>query len=131
MLASLYDRKAFPETKIVLEQLREKYTLVIASNTDTEPLEQNLRYNKMFFEHVYTSEMLRCYKPDARFYTQIMEKLHCDASEVLFVGDSGAEDIAAPKRLGMRTVLIDRKQTGADFGQDHTLRDLSGLRGLL
>lgn len=131
MLKSLYDRKVFPETKSVLDELKGKCSLILASNTDTEPLMQNLTVNGLEFDGVFTSESLRCYKPCREFYEKVLENTGYAAENVFFVGDSGEEDIAAPKRLGMKTVLIDRKLTGADFGQDHTIEILSGLLALL
>ena len=127
MLQSLYDRTAFPETRSVLEALRGKCALILASNTDTEPLMQNLAVNGLEFDSIFTSESLQCYKPCRKFYERVLEETGYSAAEVLFVGDSGEEDAAAPKRFGMKTVLIDRKMTGACFGQDYTFADLTGL----
>lgn len=109
MLESLYNRVVFPETKTALQELSVHYELVIASNTDTEPLLQNFTYNGLQFAQIFTSESLRCYKPDARFYMQIAEALEKKPEELIFIGDSLREDVLAPKELGMGGVLIDRK----------------------
>ena len=131
MLRSLYDRRAFPETAAVIQELRGKYELIIASNTDTEPMLKNFAVNGLHFDRVFTSEDLRCYKPEAAFYEKILKETGYTAEEVVFVGDSAEEDILSPKRLGMRTVLIDRKGTGADCGQTYTFSDLTGLLSVL
>ncbi|MBQ5319109.1 MAG: HAD family hydrolase [Oscillospiraceae bacterium] len=127
MLDSLYNRNAFDETKAVLEKLSGKYTLIIASNTDTEPLMQNFEYNNLQFDKVFTSELLKCYKPDKQFYRRILDEIACSADEAVFVGDSGEEDVVAPKKVGMTAVWVDRKNKGGNFGQDYTVGNLSEL----
>lgn len=127
MLDSLYNRNAFAETKSVLEKLADKYALIIASNTDTEPLMQNFEYNNLHFDKVFTSELLKCYKPDEQFYRRILDEIACSADEAVFVGDSGEEDVIAPKKVGMTTVWVDRKNKGDNFGQDYTVGNLSEL----
>ena len=131
MLRSLYDRRAFPETTAVLEKFRGKYKFIIASNTDTEPLLQNFAVNGLHFDRVFTSEDLQCYKPDAAFYKKILQETGYTAEEVVFVGDSAEEDILVPTRLGMRTVLIDRKGIGTDCGQTYTFPNQNGLLSVL
>ncbi|MCH5324270.1 MAG: HAD family hydrolase [Eubacterium sp.] len=131
MLDSLYDRAAFPEVKDVLDSLRGRYELIIASNTDTEPLMQNLTLNGLEFDKIFTSEQLWCYKPDVRFYQKILNTTGYTADEVIFVGDSPDDDVAGPKQLGIKTVLIDRKSKNTDFGQDYTITDLNGLKEIL
>lgn len=111
MLESLYDRPAFAEVKERLAELEKHCALVIASNTDTEPLLQNFTYNKMAFQHIYTSEMLGCYKPDKKFYQSILTDLKLCAGETVFVGDSELEDILGPKSFGLKTVRVHRKNT--------------------
>ena len=127
MLDSLHNRNAFNETKAALEKLSGKYPLIIASNTDTEPLLQNFEYNDLHFDNVFTSELLKCYKPNEQFYYRILDEIACSADEAVFVGDSGEEDVIAPKKVGMTTVWVDRKNKGGNFGQDYTVGNLSEL----
>ena len=72
MLASLLNRNTFAETIEAVEQLRKKYRVVIGSTTDTDPLLQNLVYNNLSVDKVYTSEMIKKYKPAPFFYQYIM-----------------------------------------------------------
>ena len=131
MLASLLDRPFYPEAKEIFARLSAKYRLAVASNTDTAPLMQNLEFNDWTFDGIYTSEDLRIYKPAPEFYLRILADMGCSADEAVFVGDSPREDIVAPGNLGMTTVFIDRKHSGAQWGQTHTFPDLSGLSVLL
>lgn len=114
MIDSLYGRMAFSETKFVLDRLKEKYKIVIASTTDTEPLIENMKINNISVDYIYTSESLEFYKPDIRFYKAILKDLGITAEDALFVGDSVIDDIIVPKQLGMKTCWINRKQSYND-----------------
>lgn len=109
MINSLYSRQAFPEAKTVLKTLGKQYKIVIASNTDTAPLLENLRYNNMNADSVFTSESLNCYKPNVKFYKTILASLNVCAAEAMFVGDSLVDDVQAPQKLGLKTCWINRK----------------------
>jgi FMN phosphatase YigB (HAD superfamily) len=67
--------------------------------------------NEIKVNGVFTSENLRCYKPDRRFYENILNEIQLPAEEVLFVGDSLTDDISGPQQLGIRSVLLDRNGT--------------------
>ena len=110
--------------------MAKRYEIVIASNTDTQPLLQNFDYNHVRFAQVFTSEDLRVYKPDARFYRRVLERVQLTAEEAVYVGDSGAEDVQGPAQAGMTTVLVDRRRSGAHFGQDFTVSSLLELPAL-
>lgn len=110
MLDTLGKRKAFEETKEVLEILSKEYKIYIGSTTDTEPLIQDLVSNNInIFDGIYTSESLQEYKPKKEFYTKILEQISLNADEVVFVGDSLNDDILGPQNIGIYSVLVDRK----------------------
>ncbi len=129
MLDSLLGRRAYPEAGEVISLLSERYRLFIASNTDTPPLMENLDLNGLlpFFEGIYTSESLGCYKPSPEFYRAMLADVGCSPEEALFVGDSPEEDVIAPGNVGMATMFLDRRGSGANHGQTFTSDDLTGL----
>ena len=131
LLVGAYQREAYPEVIQVLKELMQHYSVFIGSNTDNDVLESVMRKNDISVHKVYTSEDLKCYKPDARFYRQILKENALDVQEVLFVGDTVSDDILGPKAAGMKTVLIDRTGKAGECGQDCTITDLSGLREVL
>ncbi len=110
MLDSLVGRMVFPEVVAAVEKLREKYRVVIGSTTDTEPLLYNMKLNGLVVDAVYTSEMIRKYKPAEEFYQYILQKEGCKVEDAVFVGDSMVDDVAGPQRLGLDTILVDRKK---------------------
>lgn len=127
LLAKAFEREAYPETQSVLSELMKNYLVFIGSNTDNDVLESVMQKNNITVHRVYTSEGLKCYKPDSRFFTKILHDNNLSAHEVLFVGDSITDDILGPKALGIKTVWMDRDGMGGNVGQDYTINDLRGL----
>lgn len=131
MLESLYNRTVYPEVPEAINRLSKKYEVIIASNTDTEPLLQNFDYNGLVFGKIYTSEGLMAYKPNPKFYLTILNECGYSPEEVLYVGDSCEEDIIAPSQLGIKTALVDRKKSGNEYGQTFSINDISQLCPIL
>ena len=127
LLSGAFEREAYPEVQEVLAALMERYRVFIGSNTDNDVLESVMQKNGIKVHKVYTSEDLRCYKPNPKFFEKILEENGLSAEEVLFVGDSIMDDILGPKAVGMKAVWVDRKGIGQDAGQDGTVTDLSKL----
>ena len=65
-------------------------------------------------------------KPDAEIFRRALSRTGADPSEVGYVGDSPADDIAPATALGMRAVLLDRR----DRHRDHPGPRISTLRDL-
>ena len=127
LLAGAFEREAYSEVKEVLAELMEHHQVFIGSNTDNDVLESVMRKNDIKVHKVYTSEDLKCYKPNPKFFEKILKDNGLTAEEVLFVGDSVTDDVLGPKAVGMKTVWVDRKGIGGDVGQDGTVSDLSEL----
>ena len=109
MLETLGKRKCFEDTLPSIEKLRKKYKVVIGSTTDNEPLYQDLERNGLVVDEVYTSEMIRKYKPDSEFYQYILRKEKCGKEDAVFIDDSYVDDVCGPGKVGIKSVLIDRK----------------------
>ncbi len=111
MIRSLFaDRFVFSDVHEALAKLAEKNVdFAIGSITDTEPLLYYLELNQLSFSHIYTSEDMQVYKPNIKFYDTILQRSGWLAEECLFVGDSYIDDVLGPQKIGMKTVLLDRK----------------------
>ncbi len=127
LLGGAFERVAYPETKAVIEELMQKFQVFIGSNTDNDVIESVMSNSNITVHKVYTSENLKCYKPNPIFYQKILDDNNLSSHDVLFVGDSVTDDVLGPKALGIRTVWIDREGKGGDFGQDYTVTDLNRL----
>ena len=112
MLDSLYGRVAFPDAVDAWPHLLESYRVIIASNTDTEPLLANLAANRLNAEQILTSESLRAYKPSPKFYEELLARTGVKPQEAAFIGDSLEEDVLAPQRMGMTGIWLNRKANG-------------------
>ena len=127
LLSTAFEREAYPETKAVLDELMTSYRVFIGSNTDNDVIGRVMQKNNISVHKVYTSENLKCYKPSGRFFTQILNDNGLSTHDVLFVGDSVADDILGPKAIGIKTVWIDREGIGNNGEQDYTINNLNEL----
>jgi putative hydrolase of the HAD superfamily len=100
-------RPWFPEALPCLEALRRRYRLCLASDTDEAMLGEHVRQYP--FDRCFTSERLRVYKGDAqnRFFEVIVRHYTLTPGQMLHVGDSPAEIIAA-QRVGLQTCWVNR-----------------------
>lgn len=109
MLATLGVRNAFADARPCVEWCRERFHVVIASNTDTAPFEKELRRNALAVDRWFTSESLRAYKPQRDFYERMLQGLGRVPGEVVFVGDSIDADVIGPMACGMWAIWLNRK----------------------
>ena len=65
-------------------------------------------------------------KPNPKGLSDIAEEFGVDASEMIMIGNE-EKDIKTAKKFGCKSVLIDRRDRNADFGQNNTITDLNGL----
>ncbi len=133
MLHSLYGRSAFPEVPKAIERLRRKYRVVIGSTTDTEPLMSNLKSNQLDMDAVYTSEMIRKYKSHKDFYQYILKMEGYEAKDAVFIGDSLTDDIFGPQNVGIKAVLVDRKNkysSTENIRPDYIVRSITEVADL-
>ncbi len=127
MLSAAFERDIYKDVLPALEALKSKVRILLGSNTDNDVLQAVIHKNGLRADRVYTSEDLKCYKPDKKFFQHILNDNSLLPDEVLFVGDNPRDDVQGPKRLGISTVLIDRSGSGDKYGQDYTISSMSEL----
>lgn len=110
LLANSYEREVYEEVPTALKMLKNKYKIYIGSNTDNDVLEAVMKKNNITVDKIYTSENLKCYKPNSEFYHMILWDNELSPNEVIFIGDSIDDDILGPQYVGIKTILIDRTQ---------------------
>lgn len=84
--------------------------ICVASNIDTADLNAACASAGWGFDLMVTSESCRSYKPRPEMFLSALEKLDCQAHEVLHIGDSLSSDIKGAQALGIDTVWVNRKQ---------------------
>ena len=104
----------------VLPRLKRHARVVIASNSDTAPLNANVARAGLDLDAVVSSEELRAYKPHPRFYERLLERLGTTPDQIVFVGDTLDGDVLAPRRAGIESIWLRRPGvvTGADARSD-------------
>lgn len=127
--------KVFDDVILTLTFLKEKeLQLGLITNTD-EPsfliAAEKLNVDR-FFDVITTSFETGLLKPRPEIFSFAINELNVEPRECMMVGDNLKEDILVPKRLGMVTVLIDRKNYYKKRPQnvDFLLRNLSELLDL-
>jgi putative hydrolase of the HAD superfamily len=88
---------------------REYRLCIVSNNPWSESIRASFRRHKIesFFERIIVSCDVGFRKPHQQIFEELLKQLSLPASEILFVGDSFAHDIEMPKKLGMRTCLVD------------------------
>ncbi len=121
----------YPETLDFLDKLKvEGY--IIAALTDVaigmpDELHKSYFPELLSYFDMYVSSISCGYrKPNPKGLADIAEKFGVAADEMIMIGDE-EKDIKTAKRFGCKSVLIDRRERNADFGQDYTITDLNGL----
>ena len=115
--------KLFPETRVVLESLRNENTrMVVVSNFDSRLgrvlLELGIRE---YFDHVLTSADVGARKPDPSILRKMFELTGADPSVCCLAGDSKMADGGAAGAAGIAFFPIERPRSNlADFRDWHT-----------
>jgi HAD superfamily hydrolase (TIGR01549 family) len=119
----------YQETIATLTKLREKYQVILVSNTDNFSIEQVLeKYDlKELFDHIFLSYNLGVIKTDKNFFKQVLSELNLAVEDVVVVGDSIQSDIMAAKRMDMKAVLIDRRNSRDYHPKIKTLGELESV----
>lgn len=131
--------RLFPNAERTLSYLKKKgYKLGIIANQLPGAKERLKDFGILeCFETLAISSELGMQKPDERIFLWALEASMCTAHDAVMIGDRIDNDIIPAKRIGMKTIWINRNpnMTKLDSGllgfADHTVYTLDGLRDLL
>jgi|GEM_PF-479585 len=105
--------KPYPDTLDTLKTLKDKgFKLYLVSNSQSntiEPLVEKFGMNELF-DGLYTSYAEGCLKTDGLF-DAALQKSGFSKDEVLSVGDTIETDIRGAEKSGIKSILIDRRNT--------------------
>lgn len=110
---SYLEWKAFDDLSILHELPAEKAVLSNFNSNLDKILDQLV--GKNIFSEIIISENENCRKPSLAFYELALKKLNVKAEEDLYIGDSLKLDIIPAKKLGFKTLLIDRQNIFSSF----------------
>lgn len=99
--------KLYPDTKMILEILSQKYKLGVIANqvSGTKDRLDNWGIGK-YFDVVVASAEADCSKPDLKIFNLALEQAGCKPNEAVMIGDRLDNDIVPAKQLGMKTVWV-------------------------
>lgn len=108
--AYLNHANLFDDTIPTLKKLKEMgIKLIVASDADPDVLGQELSRFEIhnYFDEIIISGNIKAYKPSDQMTEAIKDKCDKPYAEILFVGDTEV-DILAAKKIGARSILIKR-----------------------
>ncbi|MBV8456785.1 MAG: haloacid dehalogenase type II [Acetobacteraceae bacterium] len=117
--ASVPDWPAFRDTAEALRRLERYYRLVILSNVDRKSFAGSLPKLGVTFEAVFTAEDIGSYKPDARNFTYLIERLRergFGPGEILHTAQSLYHDHVPAQAAGLATCWINRRAGAEGWG---------------
>ena len=103
--------KPYPDTKNTLEKLKEKYKLILVSNTDCFSVKEvSEKYGlDGYFDKIFFSYEVGKLKTHPDFFKNVLKKLKLKKEEVIMVGDSLQSDMKPAEEAGIRSILVDRR----------------------
>lgn len=117
--------RVYPEVPSVVERLSHQYILVTASGIPTNIQEIVMERFKRYFSRFFSPiSDLQDAKKTTAFYGKICNILATEPSSILHVGDNYKFDFEAPKEIGIRSVLLDRKGEKKESYFIHNLQEL-------
>ncbi|MEE0830933.1 MAG: YjjG family noncanonical pyrimidine nucleotidase [Longicatena sp.] len=119
----------------ILALLSQQYRCVILTNGFTQSQTYRLQHSGVakYMEHIFISEQIGHRKPSIQLAKYVLDKLQCEASECLMIGDCFETDMQFGINAGMDTCWI---RTQNDFDErtsqvTYHINDIKDLGGLL
>lgn len=115
----------YPEVTSVLGSLSQKYDLIIATGIPTNIVEIIIEKIRNNFKHIFSPVSdLQQVKKTRRFYEMICNALRIKPSHLAHIGDDNYYDFTVPRKIGIKSFLLDRK--GEKRGK-FVIKDLTEL----
>lgn len=101
----------FEEVYSVLDELKENYLLVLASNLAT-PYKAPYFYLELdyYFHATYFSCDIGLKKPDKAFFELIIKEIGLPKSDLIMIGNSFTSDVNGAQNAGIDAILVNRLQ---------------------
>lgn len=118
----------FPDARETLEYLKDKYELVVLSNSEEKFLNFKLQAEGLadFFSHIISApSRFGITKQNTRAYQKMLKVLKASAQEVVHVGDDLEMDYATARAAGLKAFHLRR---GSPPENDDQIRELIDLK---
>jgi putative hydrolase of the HAD superfamily len=110
---------AFEDSPAALQHLKRHFKLVILSNVDNETFQASNRRLGVEFDAIYTAEDIGSYKPSARNFEYMIEKLRdigVAREKILHTAESLFHDHRPANDHGLKSCWIYRRHAQRGFG---------------
>ena len=107
--------RLFPRVEETLGRLRERgVTMALVTNGDKSHQRRKIETFDLgrYFDVILIEGEFGTGKPDEAVYRHVLERLGVLAKDAWMVGDHFEWDVAAPQRLGLRGIWVDREGVG-------------------
>lgn len=126
----------YDETFAVLDQLKDKYKLLLLTNGSPDLQREKLAGVPQivpYFDHIIISGEFGKGKPDASIFQHALSRLELEIDDCVMVGDKLTTDILGANTVGMTSVWINRHgmERNDDIIPTHTITNLNELLALL
>jgi len=101
------------EAPKVLEDLKKDYKLILISNTDPFSITSVLDKHDLrkYFDIISLSCDTGLLKSDKESFENILKELKLEKDEVVMVGDSIESDVKSAENVGIRAILVDKRDS--------------------
>jgi len=102
--------KMYPDVIPALTELKSKYKLVLVANIDcfSKDMVERFKLNE-YFDKILLSCDAGLLKNNKEFYTSMIEEYGLPPEDMVMVGDSIESDMNTARDLGIKGILVDRK----------------------
>ena len=107
--ASVGQWPAFPDSPSALARLKTRFKLAVITNCDNDLFAASNARLGVTFDWVVTAEQVGSYKPSEANFVTAFERLAIPRERILHVAQSLFHDHVPARRLGLRTVWINRR----------------------
>ncbi len=122
--------KPFEESLEVLSTLKEKYKLVLLSNTDQFSADQVIKKFDLekYFDKIVLSYKHGKLKTNPETFKDIANDMGVDVTDMVMIGDSLESDMKPAEEAGAKAVLVDRRDRRE---HDPKVLTLSGIEEVI
>jgi 2-haloacid dehalogenase len=106
---SVVDWPAFGDSPAALQRLHRRFRLGVITNCDDDLFDASARRLGVDFDWVVTAQQARSYKPSEANFMLAFERLGLPRERIVHVAQSLFHDHVPAKRLGLRSVWINRR----------------------
>jgi 2-haloacid dehalogenase len=113
---SVKDWPPFHDSVEALHSLKKSYRLAVISNVDDDLFAFSAKHLETDFDWVITAEEVKFYKPSLNNFYHAIEKIGIPKERILHVAQSLYHDIEPARKIGLKTVWINRRHGKDGFG---------------